>query len=73
MFIRENPKEARRIMNLNCRAPESIKDRFAVPSFPPLAPPKPEAVMAVRDWLYEKGIIRSRMTYDEMVDDALIP
>ena len=72
-FILENPKESRQIMNRNCRVPETLKERFAVPSFPPLAPPKPEEVMAVHDWLFEKGIIRNRMTYDEMVDDGLIP
>jgi NitT/TauT family transport system substrate-binding protein len=72
-FINENPEKARPIMNRNCRVPDSLKEKFAIPSFPQPTLPEEELVMGISDWLREKGVIRIALTYAQVVESGLLP
>jgi len=72
-FINKHPEEARPIMNRYCQVPEPLHQRFAIPQFPKPTVPDAAHVMDVYQWLKQKGIIRTEMTYKQMVADGYLP
>lgn len=71
-YINANPREVRPIMNQNCRVPEPLKENFAIPLFPALSQPDSSEVMDVYNWLHRKQIVKTDLTYSQMVDDEWI-
>ncbi len=72
-FIAAYPQEARFIMNRFCRVPALLQKNFAIPAFPKLAVPDRQQVINTYTWLKERGIIKSDLTYSQMVADEFIP
>jgi NitT/TauT family transport system substrate-binding protein len=72
-FISKHPEEVRPIMNRYCQVPEPLHQRFAIPQFPKPTVPSLTHVMDVYQWLRQKGIIKTEMTYKQMVADGYLP
>ena len=72
-LINQDPETARPIMIKFARIPEPLQHSVAIPVFMPPATPEKELVMDVYNWLNDKGILKSELTYDEMVNGSLLP
>jgi hypothetical protein len=55
------------------RIPEPLQQSIAIPLFTPPAVPDKDLVMDVYNWLNEKGVLKSELTFDEMVRGGLLP
>ena len=55
------------------RIPEPLQHTVAIPVFIPPAAPEKELVMDVYNWLYDKGVLKSELTFGEMVRGDLLP
>jgi NitT/TauT family transport system substrate-binding protein len=72
-LISQDPEMARPIMIKYARIPEPLQGSISIPVFKPPAVPDRELVMDVYQWLRNKGILKSELTYDEMVREGLLP
>jgi len=72
-LINQDPEMARPIMIKYARIPEPLQKSIAIPAFIPPAVPEKELVMDVYSWLDEKGILKSKLTFGEMVRGDLLP
>ena len=72
-FITKHPEEVRPIMNRYCQVPEPLQQRFAIPQFPKPIVPSSTHVMDVYQWLRQKGVVKTEMTYKQMVADGYLP
>jgi NitT/TauT family transport system substrate-binding protein len=72
-LINEDPEGARPIMIKFARIPEPLQQSVAIPVFMPPAPPEKELVMDAYNWLNDKGVLKSELSYDEMVRGDLLP
>jgi NitT/TauT family transport system substrate-binding protein len=71
-FINENPDQVRPTMNRECKMPEPLHQSFAIPKFPKLNIPREEEVMDVHNWLREKNVIKTDMTYGQFVAEGYV-
>ena len=55
------------------RIPEPLQQSVAIPVFLPPTVPEKELVMDVYNWLNDKGVLKSELTFGEMVDGSLLP
>lgn len=72
-LINQDPEMARPIMIKYARIPEPLQQSIAIPVFVPPTIPKKELVMDVYKWLNDKGVLKSELTFSEMVDGSLLP
>jgi len=72
-FINQDPETARPIMIKFARIPEPLQQSISIPVFLPPAAPEKELVMDVYNWLNDKGVLKSVLTFDEMVRGDLLP
>jgi NitT/TauT family transport system substrate-binding protein len=73
LYINKHPDEVRAVMNRDCKVPEPLQKTFPIPEFQKLTAPASNQVMDVHAWLRTKGIIKSDMTYTQMVTDGYLP
>ena len=72
-YINKHHDEIRSIMNRECRIPDTLQKTFPIPEFRKLTLPDYNQVMDVYRWLRGKNIIKTEMTYKQMVVDGYIP
>ncbi len=72
-LINQDQEMARPIMIKYARIPEPLQQSIAIPLFIPPAVPDKDLVMDVYNWLNEKGVLKSELTFDEMVRGELLP
>ncbi|MDD3978554.1 MAG: MetQ/NlpA family ABC transporter substrate-binding protein [Methanomicrobium sp.] len=72
-YINKHPDEIRPVMNRECRVPESIQQTFPIPEFPKLSLPDHNQVMDVYSWLKRKKIVKTDLTFSQMVGDGFLP
>ncbi len=72
-LINQDQEMARPIMIKYARIPEPLQQSIAIPLFTPPAVPDKDLVMDVYNWLNEKGVLKSELTFDEMVRGGLLP
>ncbi len=72
-LINQDQEMARPIMIKYARIPEPLQQSIAIPLFIPPAVPDKDLVMDVYNWLNEKGVLKSELTFDEMVRGGLLP
>lgn len=72
LYINGHPDEVRNIMNKSCKVPEALQKSFPIPRFPKLSVPDQVQVGDVYRWLREKQIIKTSLTYKDLVADGYI-
>ena len=72
-IINEQPESVRAIMNRYCNVPQALQNTYPVPTFPLLAVPEREKVEAAVTWLFERGAIKTKPAYSELVDAGYLP
>jgi len=72
-LINQDQEMARPIMIKYARIPEPLQQSIAIPVFIPPAVPEKALVMDVYNWLNNKGVLKSELTFDEMVRGDLLP
>ena len=72
-IINEKPESVRDIMNRYCNVPQPLRNTYPVPVFPPLVVPEAEKVDAAVSWLYDRGAIKAKPKYSELVDAGYVP
>jgi NitT/TauT family transport system substrate-binding protein len=72
-LISQDREMARPIMIKYARIPEPLQQSIAIPEFIPPAVPDKDLVMDVYNWLNEKGVLKSELTFNEMVRGDLLP
>lgn len=72
LYINGHPDEVRGIMNKACRVPQPLQKDFPIPRFPKLSIPDQVQVGDVYRWLKEKKIIKTTLTYKDLVADGFI-
>jgi NitT/TauT family transport system substrate-binding protein len=72
-LINQNREMARPIMIKYARIPEPLQQSIAIPAFIPPAVPDKELVMDAYNWLNQKGVLKSELTFGEMVRGDLLP
>ena len=72
-LINSNPDSVRDIMVERVRLPESLKMKYPVPKFPKLAPPDRDCLENIVTWLNNRGVIRSDIKYEQVVNGEFLP
>lgn len=72
-LIASDPDSVRSIMVEKNRLPAHLKDTFRVPVFMPLQAPDVESVQNISKWLHERGILKSEIPYEKIVDVQFLP
>jgi NitT/TauT family transport system substrate-binding protein len=72
-LIRKDPEGIRPIMIKYTRVPEPLQQAFPIPAFKDPAVPSRELTMDTYSWLRAKGILKTELTFDEMVRGDLLP
>jgi NitT/TauT family transport system substrate-binding protein len=72
-YINKHRDEIRSIMNRECKVPELLQKSFPIPEFRKLTTPDYNQVMDVYQWLRGKKIIKTEMTFKQMVGDGYLP
>ncbi|MHB8108820.1 MAG: ABC transporter substrate-binding protein [Syntrophorhabdaceae bacterium] len=72
VYINKNPDEVRGIMNKSCKMPESLQRSFPIPKFPRLSVPDEAQVMDVYKWLKGKKIVKTDLSYTDLVADGYV-
>ena len=72
-LINSEPDTVRAVMVEHVRLPEPLRDSYPVPRFPDLHAPDKEAVLNIAGWLRKRGVIRPRLTYEQIVNASFIP
>ena len=73
VLINQDPETARPIMIKYARIPERLQQSIAIPVFTPPTVPEKKLVMDVYNWLNDKGVLKSELTFGEMVRGDLLP
>ena len=71
-MINANPDSVRSVMVEHVRLPEALKATYPVPRFPKLHAPDREAVVSIAEWLKGRGVIKTALTYEQVVDAEFI-
>ena len=72
-LINQDQEMARPIMIKYARIPEPLQKSIAIPVFIPPAVPENDLVMDVYNWLNNKGVLKNKLSYDEIVRGDLLP
>jgi len=72
-LVNEQPDAARPIMVQHCRLPEPLQATYPVPRFPAVHAPDKDAVMTIAGWLKQRGVIRTDLSYEDLVNAGFIP
>ncbi len=72
VYINKNPDEVRGIMNRSCKVPQALQSSFPIPKFPVLTLPDQAQVMDIYRWLREKNIVKTDLSYKDLVADGFI-
>lgn len=72
-YTNRHRDEVRSIMNRECRVPDPLQKTFPIPEFRKLTTPDYNQVMDVYQWLRGKKIIKTEMTFKQMVGDGYLP
>lgn len=72
-LINENPEMARPVMIKYARIPEPLQQSIAIPVFTRPTVPEKGLVLDVYKWLSKKGVLKTELTYKEMVRGDLLP
>ena len=72
-LINENPDSVRDVMVDKVRLPESLKSQYPVPKFPNLAAPDRDSLNSVLSWLMQRKVIQANISYEQVVNDKLLP
>jgi NitT/TauT family transport system substrate-binding protein len=72
-LIRKDPEGIRPIMIKYTRVPEPLQQAFPIPAFKDPAVPSRELTLDTYSWLRAKGILKTELTFDEMVRGDLLP
>ncbi len=71
--INQDPEAVRPVMIKHARIPEPLQQSVAIPRFAPPSVPDRERVLDVYRWLRTRGILKSELTWEEMVEEGLLP
>ncbi|MBP2018617.1 NitT/TauT family transport system substrate-binding protein [Symbiobacterium terraclitae] len=71
--IKQDPEAFKELMATKANLPPEIKDSWQVITFSPAQAPGKAEVEEVVEWLLEKGYIKERVSYDEIVNTTLYP
>lgn len=72
-LINSNPDSVRDIMVEKVRLPEALKMKYPVPKFPKLALPDRDCLENIGVWLNQRGVIRSDIKYEQVVNGEFLP
>lgn len=72
-LISSKTDEARATMVEHVRLPEPLRATYPVPRFPDVHAPDRESVLAMAQWLKDRGVIKPDLTYEQVVDAAHVP
>lgn len=72
-LIAKSPEEVRWSMVALARVPDDLASTYPVPRFPAPSVPERELVMDVYQWLAEKKVLKSELTYEQMVAPGFLP
>lgn len=72
-LINSDPDSVRDIMVEKVRLPVALKLQYPVPRFPKLAAPDRDALENIAGWLKQRGVIRSTVSYEQVVNGELVP
>lgn len=67
-IIVSDPDSVRSIMVEKNRLPLNLKDSYQVPRFSPLQAPDRDSVEKISKWLHERGVLKSEIPYEHIVD-----
>lgn len=67
-FIESNPDDVRSIMVEKNRLPLNLKDTFKVPRFTRLQTPDVDCVQNISRWLHQRGVLKSEIPYENIVN-----
>lgn len=73
LTINDEPDAVRPIMVKHVRLPEALQRSYPVPRFPKVGAPDRDAVNTISAWLKDRGIIKSVITYEQVVDVNFLP
>lgn len=71
-LINSGDESVRAIMNKSCRIPKPLHDIYPVLKFPKPAVPTRAEVMAAVNWLEERGVLKTKLEYEDLVDAGFI-
>lgn len=71
--IKENPNAYKELLVVNAKLPAEIKDKYQVVPFSPAQAPTKADLERVVQWLADKGITKTKLTYEQLVDTAALP
>ena len=66
-LINANPSAFKELLITKTQFPMAVKDRYPVPVFPARALPAEADVQAVQEWLLKNGLIKTAISYPDMV------
>lgn len=70
--INADPAKYQNVLLENTRVPDPLKDKYTLPRFPEKALPSEAQFKDVVDWALAKGLIKSALNYDQLVDPTFL-
>ena len=70
--INSGSPQVREIMIRNCQVPKPLQDTYPIPKFPELVVPEQERIEAAVNFLEERGALKQRPEYSELVNDEFV-
>ncbi|HBY98236.1 MAG TPA: hypothetical protein DEP84_30540 [Chloroflexi bacterium] len=70
--INADPAKYQNVLLENTRVPEPLKDKYTLPRFPEKALPSAAQFQDVVDWALAKGLIKSALSYEQLVDPSFL-
>lgn len=71
--IKADPNSFKEVLVKQANLPQEIVQAYQVVPFSPAQPPKQEDVERVVEWLMEKQILKSQLTYQQIVNTTVLP
>jgi NitT/TauT family transport system substrate-binding protein len=71
--IKANPNAYKDVLVKNANLPKEIVDTYKVVPFSPAQSPKQEDVERVLQWLTDKQLLKSKVTYQDLVNTTVLP
>ncbi len=68
--INRDPEAYRQLLTKTCNLPDSVKDSFRVPVYPPPQLPSPEIIQAVQVWMVQQALTPAVLPYQQLVPDS---
>ena len=70
--LNANPDQYTELMLKKIRVPKNVQTSFSIPPFPAPAVPTEKQWQDVQTWLFEKGLLENRVSYDSSVTDEFL-